>query len=326
LLSSIWTIAKNSFTEIIRQPFFALLLAMGMGLIALSPAVTMFSMVEDEKLMVDMALATIMLLGLVIAVLSVSQTISREIEAQTVGAILSKPVGRVVFVLAKFVGVSMTMFVTMYLLTLVGLITLRIGVPSTASYRMDWPALLALLVPFGGAVGLGMYCNYFYRWNFSSTAVLAAICFYTLGAGALLMVGPDWHFDILPAVFVTRHADQVALAALLVWLGVWVISAIALACSTRLNVLVNAIICVMAFFVGSISQFLFGRFADSSTLAWLAVRVAPNVHFFWVGDRLMQQFPYIPLDYVGVAALYALGYCAAMVALAAFLFQRREVI
>ena len=326
MLSSLWTIAKNSFIEIIRQPVYAILLTMGMTLIALAPPITMFSMVEDEKLLVDMGLATIMLLGLVIAVLSVTQTISREIENQTVGAILSKPVGRVVFIVAKFVGVTVSMALATFLLIVVLLSTLRLGVPSTGSYVMDWPALLAEVVPFLIAVGLGIYCNYFYRWNFTSTAVLAAVPLYTAAFAVLLLVNKHWQFELIPGVFAQRNAGQVAIAALLIWLGIWVISSIALAISTRLNVVMNAVICFVVFFIGLLSQYLFGQFAEVSLAARIAQRIVPNMHVFWVGDKLMHEMPFIPLPYVGVAAAYAAGYCATMVAVAAFLFERREVI
>ncbi|MHC5034147.1 MAG: ABC transporter permease subunit, partial [Planctomycetota bacterium] len=147
MLTSFWAITKNAFTEIIRQPVYGILLLTGLVLIGFAPAITMFSMASDESLMVDMGLATIFLLGLIVAVLSATQIISREIESQTVGAILSKPVGRVIFVLGKFTAVTLAMAVACYLLTVMLLIILRMGVPTTASWKMDYPALNAALVP-----------------------------------------------------------------------------------------------------------------------------------------------------------------------------------
>ncbi|MFO7958989.1 MAG: hypothetical protein R6X33_18035 [Candidatus Brocadiia bacterium] len=326
MLSGLWTIAKNSFIEIIRQPVYALLVVMGMVLIGLSPAITMFSMVEDEKLMVDMGLATILLFGVVLAVLSVTQTISREIETQTVGAILSKPVGRLVFVMAKFLGVTMAMGVGLFLLSAVLMTTLRIGVPSAASFTMDWPAFLLQVGPALIGVAVGMYANYFYRSSFPSTALLTALPLYVVALVVLMLVGPQWEFNLFPEVMAERNMGQVAIAAVLVWFGVWVMTSVALAISTRLNVVLNVIICLMVFFVGMTSQFLFGQFAARSAAAWVALRIVPNFYVFWVGDKLMHEVPYIPWPYVGMTALYALGYCATMVALAACLFERREVI
>jgi len=324
-LSSFWAITKNSFLEVIRQPVYAILLAAGMALIGLAPAITMFGMVRNNALMTDMSLATILLLGVAMSVFSATQLVSREIESQTVGAIISKPVGRLTFVLAKFVAISMAMALSSYLLTLTLLITLRIGVPSTADWRLDYPAFIAELGPLLIAAGIGIYANYFYRWNFCSTAVLSAFVLYSLGFGTLLFVNSGWQFEFMPKIFVERHCWQVARGAVLAFMAVWVLSSVALTFSTRLNVVPNAVLCFAVFFVGMITQFLFGRFADHSVLAWLALRVVPSLHVFWVSDQLMTEVPYIPLPYVGLAGLYAVGFCAAMVTFAAFLFERREV-
>ncbi len=326
MLLSFWALTKNSFTEIIRQPVYGILVLVGMVLIGFSPAITMFSMAQDESLMVDMALATIFLLGLVMAVLSATHVISREIEHQTVGAIISKPVGRGLFVLSKFAAVSLAMAMAWYLMTVVTLITLRIGVPTTATWKPDLPAFIALLGPLVLAFGFALYANYFYQWNFTSTALMIGLSLYTVGMLLLLVVEPGWGFALVPRVFIARHARQVFEASALVFLGVWVLSSIAVAASTRLNVVMNVILCLTVFFVGMISQYLFGRFADGSIPAWLALRVIPSLHVFWVGDQLMAELPYIPPPYIAVSAAYAVGFCAAMVAVAAFLFERREVI
>lgn len=351
MLSSYWAITKNSFIEVIRQPVYGILLLSGLVLIGLAPAITMFSMASAESLMVDMGLASILLLGLVIGVLTATHGISREIEAHTVGAIISKPVGRFVFVLGKFSAVSLAMALACYLLTLMLLTVLRIGVPATASWQMDYPALLAALGPMLLAMGLALYCNYFYHWSFTSTAIMLALPLYTVAFGVLMILNAGWQVEVIPGIFRERHAWQVAQAALLVFMGVWVLSSVAVAVSTRLNVVMNVIICLTVFFVGMISQYLFSGVASDlgpalrairpapglgllaalgravvAAVCWVALRVVPGLHVFWVGDQLMAEVPYVPMPYVAAAAAYAVGFSAAMVALAAFLFERREVI
>jgi hypothetical protein len=456
LFASSWAIIKNSVTEIIRQPVYVILLAAGLALIGFSPAITMFSMTEDEKLMVDMGLATIMLLGVVLAVLSSTQVISREIEARTVGAILSKPVGRLVFIVSKFIGVSIAMAISGFLLTAMLIITLRFGVLSTAMDKIDPVALCGMLAPFLLAVGLAMLCNYLYGWNFSSTAVLLAVILYGLAVGMQFLIPPPemvhWQphtpAEILEWLCEERHVLQVSQAALLILMGIWVLSAVAVAASTRVNVVVNTIICISVFFLGMIMQFLLshaslqsclvplptGKSVNEARLAevltgdwplkeyvrdvgvrrvtriektfvgilpqekemilqgtdvdhpppdvirvelretpverqevlmklrrhaekhpadlasdvmaqigfaeeqdfqkrdvqvwphypWVG-RLLPHLYVFWVGDQLMAREPYIPFAYVGAAALYGLGHCVALLALAAYLFEGREV-
>jgi ABC-2 type transport system permease protein len=326
LFSSYWAITKNSFIEIIRQPVYSILLVGGMVLIGLSPAVTMFSLVDDEKLMVDMGLATILILGLVMAVLSATCVITREIEAQTVGAIVSKPVGRFLFVVSKFSAVALAMGVAGYLLTVILLTSLRIGTPSTAHFKMDYPALIGELGPLFASIGLGIYVNYFYRWNFSSSAIVFALFFYTLAAGSLLIIGPHWQIEWLPEVFKERNAREVALACLLAVMGIWVLSSVAVALSTRLNVVLNSIVCIAVFFVGMIAQFIFSAEFWPPLVASVGLRLLPNLYVFWVADQLMMEAPYIPPEYVLSSALYMGAFCVSMVFFAGYLFERREVV
>ncbi len=326
MLSSLWALTKNAFTEIIRQPIYGILVGVGVALIGISPLIAMFTLLENDKLVVDMGLATIFLIGLVLAVLSASQIISREIESKTAGAVISKPIGRFVFVTGKFLGVTLAMLAATYLFTIVLLITLRIGVPSAAWYRSDWPAMLGELLPLFGAILLGFYCNYFYRWSFGATAIMCAIPLYGLSFFILLTITPGWQFAWIPQVYLYKDVYEVFLAAIMVFLGVWVISSIAVAASTRLNVVPNVVICAGVFFVGMVSRYLFGQYADTSYVAWVAYRLVPNLQAFWVADQLMSIEPYIPLSYVGMVAGYAVAFSAAMITLATYLFEQRELI
>ena len=325
-MSSLWALTKNSFLEITRQPVYGILLVSGMTMVALSPTVSMFTLMNDVKLVIDMGLATILLVGLILAVLSATQVIHREIEAKTAGAVISKPVNRLLFVVGKFLGVSLAVLLACYLVTIVLLLTVRIGVPSDAGYELDWPAVIGEVGPLIVAALLGMYCNYFYHWNFSSTAVLLFIPFYTLSFLALCLVGPQLELDWFAVSFLSVHGDQILRAAVLIFLCVWVISAVAVAASTRLHVVPNVIICTGILFVGLVSRYLFGQYADTSWGAWVAYRVVPYLQAFWSADQLMLPEPYIPWRYVGYAAAYAAAWCAAVVMFGAFLFERRELI
>ncbi len=431
MVSRFLALVRNSFAEIIRQPIYGILIAMGMVMIAFSPIITMFTMMEDVKLMVDMGLGTIFMVGIVLAVLSATQVISREIESKTAGAVISKPVGRVVFLIGKFVGVSLAMGMASMIFIVILLMSLRMGVPMTVNYTLDWPVFMGELIPFVVAVFLGLYTNYFYRWSFTATAVRVAGVLYPLSLVALIFVNKHWHFTWIAMGFVTNNAFQVFLAAVLVALGVWLISAVAVAASTRVDVVPNVLICLAVFFTGMVSHYLFGWTVDDAWVRWEprpgaetvkisgrvlsaggnplrgveikgapgevatgisgqftarvqkgqsgqinpemegyrfepaqrryvdvetdvkrqlftahpreldtgyylqkvwwwgargAYHIVPSLQFFWVADQLMRPAPYIPLSYVGKALLYAGSWCAAMIALGAFLFERREII
>src|SRR3954463_10299398 len=112
------TITANAFMELIRQPIFLLLMT-GSVLFEMFLAVPYYFAFGDEPKLVENSTPAVMLLsGLFGAVLSASSSLAREIRSGTALAVLSKPVGRAQFLLAKYAG----LVVALTLLTYVNLI------------------------------------------------------------------------------------------------------------------------------------------------------------------------------------------------------------
>jgi hypothetical protein len=69
-------------------------------------------------------------------------------------------------------------------------------------------------------------------------------------------------------------------------------------------------ICATIFLLGLMSDYLFGRFADSSLLADVCHHIIPNWQHFWVVDALRNELT-IPWQYIvrvaGYAGLYIFG-------------------
>ena len=108
------TIAANAFMELVRQPIFLLLLT-GSVLFELFLAVPYYFAFGDEpKLVENSVLAVMLLAGLFGAVLSASASLAREIRTGTALAVLSKPVGRAQFLMAKFAGLAAALTVLTY--------------------------------------------------------------------------------------------------------------------------------------------------------------------------------------------------------------------
>src|SRR5215831_16869116 len=100
------TITVNAFMELVRQPIFLLLMT-GSVMFEIFLAVPYYFAFGDEmKLVKTSALAVMLLAGLFGAVLSASASLAREIRGGTALVVLSKPVGRAQFLLAKFVGLA----------------------------------------------------------------------------------------------------------------------------------------------------------------------------------------------------------------------------
>ena len=85
---------------------------------------------------------------------------------------------------------------------------------------------------------------------------------------ASCLVDSQWQLDLIATTYLVEDCDQIVRAAILVFLGVWVISSVAVAASTRVNVVANVLICGTVFFVGMVSQYLFGWSVDNSWVLW----------------------------------------------------------
>src|ERR1700743_1306406 len=108
------TIAANAFMELVRQPIFLLLLT-GSVLFEIFLAVPYYFAFGDETKLVKTTTPAVMLLsGLFGSVLSASASLAREIRSGTALAVLSKPVGRAQFLVAKFAGLAAALTLLAY--------------------------------------------------------------------------------------------------------------------------------------------------------------------------------------------------------------------
>ena len=59
MINKLFTVAKNTFTETLRQPVYSVILAFALFLFILSPSITMYSLDEDIKLLREIGLSTL---------------------------------------------------------------------------------------------------------------------------------------------------------------------------------------------------------------------------------------------------------------------------
>src|SRR5512134_1453323 len=108
------TIAANALMELVRQPVFLLLTTVSAVFVVFLASIPYFGFGDDPKLVKESALAVMLLAGLLGAVLSASNSVAREIRTGTALAVLSKPVSRAQFILAKYAGVAAALTVLAY--------------------------------------------------------------------------------------------------------------------------------------------------------------------------------------------------------------------
>lgn len=121
---NIGVIALNTFRENLRDKILYNLLLFAGLLIAASMLLSSLSMGEQEKIVTDMGLAAINLIGVIIAVFVGIGLVSKEIERRTIYTIMARPISRVQFVLGKYLGLVVTLSVNLSIMLLVFLSTI----------------------------------------------------------------------------------------------------------------------------------------------------------------------------------------------------------
>jgi ABC-2 type transport system permease protein len=115
-------------------------------------------------------------------------------------------------------------------------------------------------------------------------------------------------------------------AAILILFALWILAALALACSTRFDMIPTLAICSALFLVGIMSDYLFGRPAQAGS--WWAstlYTITPNWQLFWIADALSMGKSTFHWEYVGKAFAYVVAYAGAALSIAVVLFEEREL-
>jgi hypothetical protein len=315
-----FTIAANAFMELIRQPVFLLLMTGSVAFELFLAVPYYFAFGDEPKLVKNSALAVMLLSGLFGAVLSASASLAREIRVGTALAVLSKPVGRAQFLLAKYAGLAAALTLLTYV-NLVGV--LLCSKMAFDSYgRTDLAALAIFATGVAVAYALGGFSNFFLRRPFVSDAVLALVVMATLAA--LIIVRFTQQQQSLST---EAQVDwRLVPAGILILFAVWILAALALACSTRLDTIPTLAVCSAFFLIGLMSDYFFGQRAETGS--WWAstlYTVMPNWQIFWLADALDMGKSTFQWDYVAKAFAYTVGYAGAALATGAALFEEREL-
>ncbi|MCZ7645415.1 MAG: hypothetical protein M5U26_09045 [Planctomycetota bacterium] len=323
MLGKLATVAANGFKESIRQPVYVVLLVGGSLLLALNLAICGYAFEDDNKLLLDLGLSTLFVAGLLLAAFSATGVFNREIENKTVLTVVSKPVSRPAFVLGKYLGVTAALGVAFTIWALVFQLTVRHGVMSRADDPFDMPVILlgggALALAFAGA-GLG---NYFFNWVFASALTAGLAPLMLLAYGLALCLDKNWALQPPGRDF----NAPVWIAVLCIFQALAVLSAVAVAVSTRLGQVMTLSICAAVFLLGLSSDYLFGGYREERLIARVAYGVVPNLNFHWLAEALHGDHGHLgefaPL--VGLVSAYSALYVAAILGVAVALFQTREV-
>lgn len=263
MLTQFLAIARNAFVESVRQPVLFILVLLSGVLQVFNTWNTGYSMADmessqvsgDTKLLFDIGLGTIFVIATALAGFIATAVISREIENKTVLTVVSKPVGRPVVVLGKFLGVAGAIMAAVVIMLVFLMMAIRHGVMSTAADELDGPVLAFGLGCVIVSMSLAGWCNYFYGWNFPQTLISLLTPLSLVAYGFVLVFGKQWRIQS-PA---TDFKDQVLIASACLGLAVLVLTSVALAASTRLGQVMTILVCLGVFLGALLSNFFIGR-------------------------------------------------------------------
>lgn len=319
-----YAVACNTFVETIRQPIFGVILLVTAAALILNVSLAAFTLDDDDKLLLDLGLSTLLLSGLFLSAFSASGVLSREIENKTVLTVISKPISRPLFILGKFAGLVAALILAFYLCNLVFILAQRHGVLQNTTDPWDEPVLA---LGFGSlalaAIGAAFY-NYFYGKHFATTTIAFETVLLTLATLIVAVLDESW--EVIP--FGSNLVDgQVLIAAFLVLLVVILTAAVALAASTRLGPLMTLVTCTGFLGLGLISDYAFGERAETSRIFAVVYHVVPNIGPFSVIDGLYAESEktLVPPRYVGLVSGYAALLTVGILSVAIAAFQTREV-
>src|SRR5437588_8659710 len=168
-----FTIATNAFMELVRQPVFLLLMTTSAAFEICLATPYYFAFGDEPKLVKNSTLAVMLLAGLFGAVLSASASLAREIRSGTALAVLSKPVGRTRFLLAKYSGLMVALTLLTYVNLIAVLLASRMAFDAYGSTDLFAVGVFALGIVI--AYSMGGFSNFFLRRPFVSDAVFSLV-------------------------------------------------------------------------------------------------------------------------------------------------------
>jgi len=137
------TIASNTFREAIRDRILYLLLFFAVASIAFARLLALLTVGDRVIIIKDVGLASLSLFGALMAILMGTGLVYKEIDKKTVYSILSKPLHRHQFLLGKYLGLILTLFIMLSLMSFIFLTVVFFH-----TFTIEWELLIAIAFIF----------------------------------------------------------------------------------------------------------------------------------------------------------------------------------
>ncbi|NIM19528.1 MAG: ABC transporter permease subunit [Candidatus Latescibacteria bacterium] len=137
-------LAKYTIKLYIRERVLLIVLLFGFILMISSYVLAPIAVGAQQKIVVDVGLASISILGILLIILFGASSFYREREKGILSSLLSKPISRVDFILGKYAGTAVTVIAVMMLMAILHLFVMLLsGVDLNA--QIFWAVYLSLI-------------------------------------------------------------------------------------------------------------------------------------------------------------------------------------
>src|SRR5712691_10854438 len=126
-MNRVTIIALNTFKENLRDKILFNLVVFGLLLIGSSILLSTLTIGEQATIIKDVGLGSISLFGTLIAIFVGIGLVSKEIEKRTIYTIIAKPLRRYQFLLGKYFGLTLTLFVNIAIMVMGFFLILLLG-------------------------------------------------------------------------------------------------------------------------------------------------------------------------------------------------------
>lgn len=169
-------IAFHTLKEAIRDRILYLILFFAVICIGFSRLLALLTIGDRVKVIKDVGLSSLSLFGALMAILIGTGLVYKEIDKKTIYTLLSKPIHRYQFLLGKFFGLVLTLFIMLLLMSIIFLALIFFH-----TFKIEWQMLIAILYIF---LELCLITSVALLFSCFSTPILSSIfslAFYLIG-------------------------------------------------------------------------------------------------------------------------------------------------
>jgi ABC-type transport system involved in multi-copper enzyme maturation permease subunit len=304
----ILAIALNTYREAARARLLLGVFVLALASSAYSLVIASMSLHNEVRVVADLGAASMSLYAVIVAIVLGSTSLYRELELKTIFPILSRPVRRWEYVVAKYLGTLLTVLVFVALDAAAVFAFLALEADQAAWKVGAATALLLLLLAVLVVRARHMRVYVVVPWSLA-----AAVALWLLAEPA----GGDRQLVLASAVLAICE--------------VFIVAAVAMLFASFSSPVLTATFTSMIFVIGRLCDSLahlprklFGNVIATGGLA--LSHVLPNLHVYVPARSLLlgQSGGTAVWPYVGEAALQAIFYAAGLLAISALAFRKRD--